>query len=146
MPRNPIEKCNVTWSQRYGTASDVEGNLPEYKRTECVEDIVTLSGGVWNAFPWVTYFDFHYHHVKCPFSNESENNYVRNIDPNDQNYWNLELVMPEDRVNHINTDGMMIRYARGSKYGWLCVDPVCKYYLGTVTISGVQGGVPYFYI
>ena len=144
MPRNPVEKCEVTWSERYGTASGVEGNLPEYKRTECIEDKVTLSGGVWNAFPWVTYFDFHYHHIKCPYSNESDNNYVRNTDPDDPNYWKLEEVMPEDRVNHVNTDGMMIRYARGSKHGWLCVDPVCKYYLGTA--PGSPGGIPYFYI
>jgi len=144
MPRNPRNRCNVSWSQRYGTASGVDGNLPEYKRTECIEDKVTLAGGVWNAFPWVKYTDFHYHHIKCPYSNEADTHYVRNTTSSGDNYWTLEEVMPEDRVNHVNTDGMMIRYSRGSKYGWLCVDPVCKYYLGTAT--GSPGSIPYFYV
>jgi len=143
MPRNPNDRCDVTWEERYGTT--YSGNLPQYKRTECIEDTVTLSGGVWNAFPWVTYYDFHYHHIKCPYSTESTTHYVRNTNRGDPNYWKLEEVMPpEDIVNHVNTGGMMIRYSRGSKHGWLCVDPVCKYYLGTAAES--PGGVPYFYI
>ncbi len=142
MPRNPIEKCEVTWEDQYGTTSS--GNLPTHKTKECVEDVVDLPT-IQATFSWIDISDFHFYHIKCPFSDEADFNYIRNIIIGSANYWQMELVLPADRVNHVNTGGMMIKYSRGSKHGWLCVDPVCKYYLGTTALGSVTSGLNYFY-
>ena len=128
MPRNPIEKCEATWHDQYGTTSS--GNFPTHNTKECIEDTVTI-GDVRAVFPWVRldYGDFKYYHFKCPYADEAEINYVRNIDQSDPNYWNFELVMPGDRAAHTATGGLMIKHSRGSKHGWLCVDPDCPYYI-----------------
>ncbi len=132
MPRNPIEICETTWHEKYGTTNS--GNFPTHKTKECIEDTVTISG-VRAEFPWVRedYGDFKYYHFKCPYSTEAEINYVRNGDRSDPNYWKFELVMPVDRVSHVDTGGLMIKQSRGSRHGWMCVDPVCPYYISNST-------------
>lgn len=130
MPRNPIEKCEVTWEERYGTTSS--GNFSENKTKECVESTITLST-IQAEFPWVGLQDFHYYHFKCPYSNEAEIHYVRDINRASPTYWSMELVMPGDRANHTATGGLMIKHSRGSRFGWLCVDPVCPYYVSNET-------------
>ena len=135
MPRNPIDRCEVTWEERYGTTSS--GNFPTHKTKDCVESAIDL-GTIQAEFPWVGLQDFHYYHFKCPYSNEADVHYVRDIDRTSPTYLSMELVMPIDRTNHVSTGGMMIRHARGSKHGWLCVDPVCSYYVTNTT--------NYFYI
>jgi hypothetical protein len=142
MPRNPRDRCDVSWSTRYGTASGTEGNLPTHKTKECVSEVVTLSG-VQAEFPWVTIADFHYYHIKCPYSTESPIHYRRDINRGSATYWQ-NIDVSAEAITHPTTSGIMIRHSRGSKYGWLCVDPDCPYYKGTA--SGSVGGSPYFYI
>lgn len=135
MPRNPKEKCSVPWHVRYGTASGVEGNLPEWKRTDCIGSKVDLAA-VQAEFPWVSIFDFHYYHMKCPYASEAELHYVRDIDKTSSDYWKRNVLV--SHVPHTTTSGMMIRQSRGSRHGWLCVDPDCPYY--------ISNGRPYFQI
>ena len=132
MPRNPVEKCNITFEDRYG--STTSGNLPTNKN-ECIESLLgdpTISGSnIWQIqqeFDWVTVNDFHFYHVKCPYSNESVVNYVKDTNPNSSTYWQMVEIVPASRGYHIITSGFMIRHSRGSKHGWMCVDPDCPYY------------------
>lgn len=125
MPRHPDDRCDITWDDRYGTT--YSGNLPQWERTVCIEDAIDLAT-IQNDFPWVKYTNFHYYSKRCPYSNEAALNYTRNITPADANYWELEVVLPGNRSNHTSTVGMMIRHSRGSRHGWLCVDPDCAYY------------------
>ena len=162
MPRNPVERNNVDWEDRYGTT--ISGNLPQYRDpatsagVECLEDILyasspVLSGAtnleyIQTIFPWVTFRDFHYFSFRCPYSTESSTHYVRDTNRQSETYWQMISVSSE-AVSHTTTDGLMIRYSRGSKHGWLCVDPICPYYKGTATtISGIGNvaGIPYFKI
>ena len=46
--------------------------------------------------------------------------------------------------SHTAASGIMVRWSRNAKYGWLCVDDNCSYYSGTA--SGITAsGVRYFY-
>ncbi len=139
MPRNPKDKCDTTWEEKYGT--DLNGNLPQHKTKECVDDVIDLIT-IQSTFPWVSLADFHYHHFKCPYSIESNVHFIKDTDRNSFTYWQNKNVFTEAAA-HVATGGLMIRFNRGSKYGWLCVDPECPYYKGTV--SGSTGGIPYFY-
>ena len=125
MPRNPVEKCDTTFEDRYG--STTPGNLPTDKTKVCIENTITISG-VQAEFPWVTINDFHFYHLKCPYSNEATINYVRDIDTASATYWQMLEVAPASRGNHTTTSGFMIKHSKGSKHGWLCVDPDCPYY------------------
>ena len=146
MPRNPVEKCDITFEDRYG--STTSGNLPTHKN-ECIESLLgdsTISGSnIWKihqeqGLGWVTVNDFHFYHMKCPYSNEAATlrydvdgnpeyvTYVRDVVRSSHTYWQMIEVAPGDRVSHTTTSGIMIRYSRGSKHGWLCVDPDCPYY------------------
>lgn len=129
-----------------------DGNLPQYKAIENLCDVdvskITVSG--------ITRGHFKVYHVRCPFDvspvDMDEAHLVRNTNPFSANYWNFEVaVPPHQRAYHTTTNGVMVRWQRGSKYGWLCVDDACPYYSGiTVTYSGVdvvvsQPGDRYFY-
>lgn len=124
----------IGWKAYYGTTAD--GNLSQHKPDEnpCGVDIdaVTMHG--------VTLADFHYYHIKCPYSTQADYHYVRNMNPFDANYMQLEQIDLGEQTSHTVTSGVMIRYNRGSKYGWLCVDDGCYYY--TTVFSGSR----YFYI
>ena len=125
MPRNPVEKCNITFEDRYGTT--ISGNLPTHKTKVCIENTINISA-VQAEFPWVNINDFHFYHLKCPYSNEATINYVKDTDPSSPTYWQMVEVVAVDRTDHTTTSGFMIKYSRGSKHGWLCVDPACPYY------------------
>jgi len=143
MPRNPVDRCNVSWEDRYGTTAS--GNLSTHKTKECVSNVVTVSGlaQINMHFPWVGIEDFHYYHMKCPYATEANMHYITDKTPGSATYWQAIDVSGEV-ANHTTTSGMMIRFSRGSKHGWLCVDPNCPYYQGTA--SGSIKGRPYFYI
>lgn len=133
MPRNPTDKCNLSWEQIFGTTAT--GNLPQYKTNTCIEDAIDINTVQIKA-PWVNLDDFHYHHIKCPYSIESSNHIIR------RNWQFIDV--ENEAVNHTATSGIMIRYNRGSKYGYLCVDPECPYY--NATVSGTTtSGTWYFY-
>lgn len=146
MPRPRRTNCN-DWENLYGTTA--VGNLGQYKIHECVESVVDLPA-VQSGAPWVTIDDFHYYHIKCPYSNYDAT--VSGTASGSLNWAQttvsgnrvLYFVQPADRAVHTATEGMMIRFSRGSAHGWLCVDPNCPYYLGTA--SGTVGGTRYFYI
>jgi len=122
MPRNPVEKCDTTFEDRYG--STTPGNLPTDKTKVCIENTVDIDA-VQAEFPWVTINDFHFYHLKCPYSTEATLNYVRDTNPASATYWQMVEVVATD---HTTTSGLMIKYSKGSKHGWLCVDPDCPYY------------------
>lgn len=142
MPRNPEEKRNVSWENRYGTTAS--GNLSQYIVGACVEDVVDID--LIRSQPgmsWVDLEDFHYYNIKCPYSIESDFPYVRDGNIFSPTYW-MAIDVSGEAAAHVSTSGIMIRYNRGSKYGWLCVDPNCPYYRGIA--SGTVGGSRYFYI
>ncbi len=168
MPRNPIEKCEATWHDQYGTTSS--GNFAEHKTKECIEDVIDLPT-IQATFSWVTIADFHYYHFKCPYAFDREDpdvypqpdvhpHLIRNLlDVTSDYYWTYIYsiaggvityyeVPVSERSAHTATGGMMIKHTRGSNYGWSCVDPLCSYYLGTATITptgSTVAGRNYFY-
>jgi hypothetical protein len=142
MPRNPVEKASVSWEDRYGTT--VSGNIAQYIVGACIEDVIDID--LIRAQPgmdWVGLEDFHFYHIKCPYSIETDFPFVRDWNRNSPTYW-MAIDVSGEATAHTATSGIMIRYSRGSKYGWLCVDPNCPYYNGTV--SGAVVGTRYFYI
>jgi len=138
MPRNPADRCNVSWESRFGTTAI--GNLPQYKVNTCIASTVDINA-VQASAPWVSLDDFHYYHIKCPYSTESTMHLVRSTVGG---VWQT-IDVESEAEDHTSTSGIMIRYARGSKYGWLCVDPVCPYYKGTVSGTTTSGN-RYFYV
>jgi len=129
----------IGWEKYYGTTSS--GNLPRYKsdKNPCNIDISKIT------MPGVELKDFKQYHVKCPYSTQSNYHYVVDTDRFSPTYKQLKELDASELVDHTVTSGVMIRYSRGSKYGWLCVDDNCPYYNGIVsemTISGTR----YFYI
>jgi len=143
MPRNPVDKKAVSWASRYGTTAT--NNLPQYYPEKYVSTIITPSKlvQIQAEFPWVDLDDFHNYHVKCPYATEANVHLVRDTIVGSDTYWQNTNVINEVE-SHTLTSGVMIRHSRGSKHGWLCVDPNCPYYQGTV--SGSIAGSNYFYI
>lgn len=129
MPRRPGSCVNT---------GGINGNLPEYKvnNNKCNIDISKIT------MPGVKLSHFKEYHITCPFCDTPTGLYeahlVRNSNPFSANYWNFEVsVPPHQRAAHTTTSGIMIRWSRGSKYGWLCVDDECPYYKGiTVEYNG----------
>jgi len=145
MPKFPSNTCR-SYIVRY--------NLPTYKTKDCVSTVVTDSNlsQIKIDFPWVGIEDFHYYHIRCPFSTQSGMHYVKDTDLTSSTYF-MTVDVGESLTDHTLTSGLMIRFSRGSKHGWLCVDPNCPYYSGTAsgtTASGTKifttAGNPYFYI
>ena len=145
MPKFPSNTCGS-----YIT----KGNLPTYKTKECVSSVVTSSNlsQIKSYFPWIGIEDFHYFHIKCPFSIQSKMHYVKDTDLGSSTYF-MTVDVGESLTDHTLTSGLMVRHSRGSNHGWLCVDPNCPYYGGTAsgtTLSGTKvfttAGNPYFYI
>jgi len=122
----------IGWERYYGTTCS--GNLPEYKPDENLCNI--NMGGI--TMPGVTLDDFHYYHIKCPYSTQAAqggtNTYVIDVNPFSPTYRQMILVGISELTNHSDTQGIMIRYNRGSKYGHLCPDDNCYYYT-TVSIG-----------
>lgn len=139
MPRDPRDRCSIGWNDRYGTTWS--GNLPRHKTKECVEDAIDLPT-IQAEFPWVGIEDFHFYHFKCPYATEASIHLRRDVSRSSLTYWQ-HINVANEAAAHAATSGIMIKYNRGSKYGWLCVDPECPYYKGTV--SGSTGGIPYFH-
>lgn len=114
------------------------GNLPQYKASwnTCGIDMSKIT------MPGVTLAHFKEYHIRCPFDTNPVGSYsahlVRNSNPFSDNYWNFEVtVPPHQRSLHTTTSGVMVRWSRGSKHGWLCVDDECPYYKGiTVEYNG----------
>jgi len=128
----------IGWEAYYGTT--FSGNLPQYRPDEnpCNVEIDAIT------VPDVTLRDFHYYHVKCPYSTQAASGgvqtYVRDVRPSSPTYRQLIPVGINELTNHSATQGLMIKHNRGSKYGWICVDDNCYYY--TTLVSGSR----YFYI
>ena len=129
MPRLRSEKCSVSWEDRYGTTQS--GNLPQYRTNENPCGVV-MSG---ITMPGVSISDFHYHHIKCPYSTQADIHYVRDNDPFSPTYGQILTLSGGALTDHATTSGLMIKHNRGSKYGWLCVDDNCYYYT-TLDVGG----------
>jgi len=128
----------IGWEAYYGTTH--EGNLPQYKPDENLCN-VDMSG---ITMPGVTLEDFHYYHVKCPYSTQAaqggKTTYVIDVSRSSSTYMQMIPVGINELTNHLFTKGLMIRRDSGSKYGHLCVDDSCYYY--TTLVSGTR----YFYL
>ena len=128
---------NIGWEAYYGTT--YSGQLPQYKPDEnpCNVNIAGIT------MPDVTLDDFHYYHIKCPYSTQATQGgvqtYVIDVNPFSTTYMQMIPVGTDELTNHLDTQGLMIKYNRGSKHGHLCVDDSCYYYT-TVLI-----GSRYFY-
>jgi len=137
MPRNLRDRCSLSWESRFGTTTS--GNLPQYKPDEnpCNIDIEAIT------MPGIALDDFHFYHVKCPYSTQAANGgvqtYVRDGRPLSDTYMQMIPVGINELTNHSATQGVMVRYGRVSKYGYLCVDDACYYH--TTIVSGSR----YFY-
>ena len=118
MPRNPIEKCSVSWEARFGTT--LEGNLPQYKvgHNPCNVNIENIT------YPGVIVSDFRAYHFNCPYSAEALTHKVMDLDPNSPTYWTMLDLGPGEITTHSDTKGVMIRENKGH----LCVDDNCYYY------------------
>jgi len=125
MPRNPIDIQHTTCSGGLGT--NTPGNLPQYLVNDnvCFVDLSLIT------YPGVRKSDFRFYHQKCPYSTQAGLHLVRDIDYNSPTYFELKALQPSDIADHNVTFGIMIRESRGSKYGWLCVDDNCPYYVNT---------------
>ena len=130
MPRNKVYKCPSSWE--LGTTAS--GNLPQFKRLQnlCEVDMSLIT------YPYIKVSDFHVYHIKCPYSLQAEQHYVRDVDISSPTYWKQIELAPGDLTDHVDTKGIMIVEHRGPKHGFMCVDNACKYYLDT--------GNRYFYI
>lgn len=145
MPRYPRNTCG---------RGITNGNLPQYKIKECVSTVISGPAltQIQAYFPWVGIEDFHYYHIKCPFSTEAGMHLVKDKNHSSPTYfWAVDV--ESSATSHTVTSGLMIRFSRGSKHGWLCVDPNCSYYNGIASGTTISGNVvfntigdPYFYI
>lgn len=122
MPRKPGERCALTWEQRVGTT--LEGNLPQHKvnQNNCSVNIDNVT------HPGVKASDFRVNHKKCPYASESFHHKVKDLDPSSPDYWTMVELDAGEITAHTDTKGIMIREARGSVRGHLCVDDNCYYY------------------
>jgi hypothetical protein len=129
----------IGWEAYYGTTQS--GNLPHYRQPEenpCNIDMSKIT------MPEVTLKDFHYYHIKCPYSTQAaqggKQTYVRDVNPLSDTYMQMLLVGILELTDHTATKGVMIKCSRGSRYGWTCVDDECYYY------TTVSSGSRYFYV
>jgi len=138
MPRNPRDRCDVSWEDRFGTTTS--GNLSQYKPDKNLCDINIAA----ITMPGIILSDFHSYHIKCPYSKEAGQGgiktYVRDTDPFSPTYMQMILVGINETTTHSATHGVMVKHNHGSKYGHLCVDDNCYYY--TTVVPGSR----YFYV
>jgi len=106
-----------------GSSEDIYDSRPEWKGTKY--------GYCWKL---------------CPYSTQWGDKYAKNGTPQDGFYrvkkyidtpegkkirHSLVRVPASDQTDHSLTGGRMRFHFRGSKVGFLCTDPACKYYLDT---------------
>ena len=144
---NSAHLNNIGWENYYGTTNS--GNLPQYLVNEnpCEVDVaaVLAQPGI-NGVYEIDNSTFRYYHIKCPFSNESTHHYILDRNIYSPTFGQSLEIVPSQRSSHTVTQGIMIKDVRGSKYGWVCVDNNCKYYIGNPTIfGGTTSGIRYFY-
>lgn len=139
MPRDPIEKCSVSWEDRYGTTAI--GNLPQHN---VGQNLCGINYNFDEIMDGVVLSDFRVYYKQCPYSTEAPIHYVREaaVINGALTYVTRELGINE-LEDHTATSGVMIREVRGSKHGFLCVDNLCPYYDGTVPSTS---GTRYFSI
>jgi hypothetical protein len=128
-----VNRCRllkqIGWEDFYGTT--FSGQIPD-RRTD--ENLCNINFDLL-TFPGLTSADFHYFHRKCPYSaNEDAFNYILDYDQSSPTYGQYVAVPTAQLVPHTATSGIAIRWNRGNKYGWLCVDDACSYY--TTIASG----------
>jgi hypothetical protein len=127
----------IGWERYYGTTSS--GNLAQFKATSnpCGVNVSALNPALVNQLD-IRDSDFRFYHIKCHYSTESDINQIVDKNPLSANFGEYITLSGTDVASHTVTSGIMIKFNRGSKYGWLCVDDACPYYQNT--------GRRYFYI
>ena len=125
----------IGWEQYYGTTNS--GNAPRFLATSnpCGVDVNALNSQLVSDLD-IRGSDFRFYHIKCHYSTESDINQI--VDKNKLSPTYGEWVDVSSTASHTVTSGIMIKFNRGSRYGWLCVDDACPYYQDT--------GRRYFYI
>lgn len=138
MPRIVDGSCDTTssgWNNAYGTTA--VGNIGQFVVGKCIEDIVDINTiSSQPGLDWIRISDFRFYHIRCPYYTDTGFHFVPTGTVINGNRGFRELTTGE-LGSHTASSGIMIRYARSSVYGWLCVDPACPHYIST--------GQRYFY-
>jgi hypothetical protein len=126
----------IGWELYFGTTSS--GNLGQYKvnSNPCGVDIGSLNPQLVDDLD-INPGSFRFYHVNCIYAVESEIHQYTDRSPLSPTFGQTVTLSGSELDYHTVTSGIMIRYVRGSKHGWLCVDDNCPYYLNT--------GMRYFY-
>jgi hypothetical protein len=138
----------IGWESYYGTTSS--GNLSQFKATSnpCGVDVGALNTKLVDALD-IRDSDFRFYHIKCPYSTESDVNVILDRNPgmpgNPNPTFGEYVDVSSNTASHTVTSGIMIKFSRGSRYGWLCVDDACPHYQDNKATRGFVGG-RYFYI
>ena len=120
----------IGWESYYGTTTS--GNLSQYKVSDnpCGINIASLNPTLVNNLD-IKESSFRFYHIKCHHATESTVHEVLDRKPLSQTFGQMITISGSDIDSHTVTSGIMIKHNKGSKYGWLCVDDNCPYYIST---------------
>lgn len=120
----------IGWERYFGTTAD--GNLSQYKVNENFYniDIDALDPGLVSGLN-IKEDSFRIYHIKCHYATESDVHTVLDRRPLSDTFGQMIDIDDVEIALHTTTSGVMIKHNRGSKYGWLCVDDDCPYYIST---------------
>jgi len=127
--RGPCQHLTeIGWERYFGTTAS--GNLSQYKVHDnpCGVDIESLNPQLVEDLN-INDGSFRYYNMKCIY--DSESGIHTYIDKNVLSPTFGQPITVSGLALHTVTSGIMVRYNRGSKYGWLCVDDACPYYINT---------------
>lgn len=120
----------IGWERYFGTT--VSGGLPQYNVDEnpCGVNVSLLDTQLVNDLN-INEGSFRYYHIKCHHATESTVHDVLDRGPLSPTFGQIITVPAGEIASHTVTSGIMIKHNIGSKYGWLCVDNNCPYYIST---------------
>jgi len=126
----------IGWERYYGTTAS--GNLSQYKvnSNPCDVNISALNSQLVDDLN-IKEGSFRFYNIKCIYSSESITHTYTDKNILSPTYGQTVTLSGSELDYHLVTSGIMIKHNKGSKYGWLCVDDNCPYYINT--------GMRYFY-
>jgi len=118
----------IGWERYYGTTES--GRLSQYKvhSNPCGVDVDALNPQLVEDLN-INDGSFRYYNMSCIYATESDYHQYTDLNPISPTFG--QTITVSGLASHTVTSGTMIRYNRGSKYGWLCVDDNCPYYINT---------------
>lgn len=120
----------IGWERYFGTTTS--GNLPQYKVHDnvCGINIGLLDPQLVDDLN-INDGSFRFYHIKCHHASESEVHEVLDRESLSDTFGQMVTIDAGEIASHTVTSGIMIKHNKGSKYGWLCVDDSCPYYIST---------------